>query len=351
MQKRLLAWYDGAKRSFPWRETTDPYAVWVSEVMLQQTRAETVIGYYTRFMKRFPSVGVLAQADEQDVLKAWEGLGYYSRARGMRKCAELIVKGYSGVFPKDVDVLRKLPGIGAYTAGAVASIAFGVRTPAVDGNVERVVSRLCGIRDDVGVPSVKRRIRSEAEAMMPRERCGDFNQAMMELGARICQPAPRCELCPVRQFCDASLAGDADALPVKQRKAPQRVVVRTVMLVFHERAVLLHRRDEKLLHGLWCFPGFDRLQTPAEAVKRLEELRIHAVYAETIGSARHTFTHIIWEMTLMVFRAASRSAPDGWIWADLAALASLPLPTATKAAQRAAEQILKLGAYDSLQPD
>jgi len=340
MQQALLTWYDQVKRPLPWRGTADPYAVWVSEIMLQQTRAETVSGYYVRFLERFPSVHALAAADEQDVLKAWEGLGYYSRARNLKKCAEVVSGALCGVFPGDVDALRKLPGIGAYTAGAVASIAFGIRTPAVDGNVERVVARLRGVREDVGIPSVKRLIQWEAEELMPADRCGDFNQAMMELGARVCQPVSRCEACPVRQFCDAYEAGDADALPVKQRKAPQRVIPRAIALVFHEGTVLLHRREERLLQGMWCFPGFDHVDTPGEAAKQLKKLDIDAVYTETVGNARHVFTHIIWEMTLMAFRAETRVAPEGWLWTDLDTLASLPLPTATKAAQRAAVERL-----------
>ncbi|MDL2319391.1 A/G-specific adenine glycosylase [Eubacteriales bacterium OttesenSCG-928-A19] len=341
LQSLLLQWYDAEKRDLPWRHTDDPYAIWVSEIMLQQTRAETVVGYWTRFMDRYPTVRALAAAPEQDVLKAWEGLGYYSRARNLLRCAQVVCAEHGGVFPADVAALRKLPGIGEYTAGAVASIAFGIRTAAVDGNVERVISRLRGIREDIGIPSVRRQLRAEADALVPPDRPGDFNQAMMELGARVCQPAPRCAECPVRQFCDAYEAGDADALPVKQRKAPQRILPRGVALVFHAGRVLLHRREERLLYGLWCFPGFDHAVSPAQVERALQALGITASYAETLGEVRHIFTHIIWDMTILRFDAATDACPEGWRWADAGALDVLPLPTAMRVARgKARERLL-----------
>lgn len=341
MQNILLNWYDACKRDLPWRRSRDPYAIWVSEIMLQQTRAETVIGYWTRFMAQFPTVETLAAAPEQDVLKAWEGLGYYSRARNLRKCAQVVVAEYDGKFPADLAALRKLPGIGDYTAGAVASIAFGIRTPAVDGNVERVVSRLRGIREDVGIPSVKRQLRAEADALVPADRPGDFNQAMMELGARVCQPAPRCADCPVSAFCDANAVGDADALPMKQRKAPPRILPRGIALIFHQGRVLLHQREERLLHGLWCFPGFDHAISAKEVGRQTKKLGINAKFMEHLGEARHVFTHLIWEMTLLRFEAASDACPEGWRWVDRAELAALPLPTAMKAAREKASTLLE----------
>ncbi len=332
MQKTLLTWYDAAKRDLPWRHTRDPYAIWVSEIMLQQTRAETVAGYWTRFLEKFPTASALAAAPEGDVLKAWEGLGYYSRARNLQKSAR-IVASEGGAFPKDADALRALPGIGDYTAGAVASIAFGARVPAVDGNVERVVSRLRGIREDVGVPSVRRALRAEAAALVPEDRPGDFNQAMMELGARVCQPAPRCAECPVSACCDAFEAGDADALPVKQRKAPQRIIPLGVALVFYGGKALVYRREERLLHGLWSFPAFERAQDGASVEKELEKIGIFAHFMDTVGQARHVFTHLIWDMTLLHFKAQSDACPEGWRWADAEALRTLPMPTAVKAAR------------------
>ncbi len=340
LRAALLKWYDSAKRDLPWRHTSDPYAIWVSEIMLQQTRAETVSGYWTRFLARFPTVHTLAAAPEQDVLKAWEGLGYYSRARNLRKCAQTVVAQHGGAFPQSPEALRKLPGIGAYTAGAVASIAFGFPVPAVDGNVERVVARLAGIRDDVGIPSVKRLLHQEAAALVDPDRPGDFNQSMMELGARVCQPAPRCADCPAAAFCDALATGDADALPVKQRKAPQRVVPRGVALVIYEGRVLLHQREERLLQGLWCFPGFDHVADGRAVEKQLRRLGVDARFISSLGEARHVFTHLIWDMALLRFDARGDACPDGWRWADRDALTALPLPTAMRAAKSLAEELL-----------
>ncbi len=340
MQKELLSWYDGCARDLPWRRTRDPYGIWVSEIMLQQTRAETVIAYWTRFMALFPDVNALANAPEQDVLKAWEGLGYYSRARNLHACAKAVCWEHGGAFPADWDALRALPGIGDYTAGAVGSIAFGLRVPAVDGNVERVVSRLRGIREDVGIPSVKRQLRAEAAALVPEERAGDFNQAMMELGARVCQPAPRCAECTISAYCDAYEAGDADALPVKQKKAPQRVLPRGIALVFHGDRVLLHQREERLLQGLWCFPGYEQLVFPIEVEDMLQKTGIKAEYVENAGNARHVFTHLVWEMTLLRFEATDTACPKGWRWVDLEGLRALPLPTAMKVAKAYVEAAL-----------
>lgn len=340
MQKHLLNWYDAEKRDLPWRHTHDPYAIWLSEIMLQQTRVETVVAYWTRFLALFPTIEALANADEQAVLKAWEGLGYYSRARNMKRCAEMLIKQHNGMFPCDVVALAKLPGIGPYTAGAIASIAFGIKTHAVDGNVERVVSRLCGIREDVGIPSVKRQLIAEALALVPVDRPGDFNQAMMELGARICQPVPRCEHCPVQCACDAYAVGDADALPVKQKKSPPKEQQRCIALVFCKERVLLHKRSERLLQGLWCFPGFDGMAAGTQVETRLHALGVLARYVECVGEARHAFTHIIWNMSLLRFDAQHLDCPEGWLWVDSNMLAALPLPTAMKAAKAYAMEIL-----------
>ncbi len=340
MQENLLTWYDWAARALPWRKTHDPYAIWISEIMLQQTRAETVIGYWQRFLLLFPTVEALAAADEEAVLKAWEGLGYYSRALNLHRCAKQVAE-MGGAFPRTAELLSKLPGIGDYTAGAVASIAFGQRVPAVDGNVERVTARIAGIREDVGIPSVKRALRAQAAAWVPPDRPGDFNQAMMELGARVCQPAPKCAECPVSAFCDAFAAGDADSLPVKQRKAPQRVERWTVALVVAGNKVLLRRRDEKLLHGMWCFPMINGPVLPFQVENKLSEIGIITRHVEGIGSARHVFTHIIWEMALQRFDVEKPShCPPGYCWADLEQIDALPIPTAMRAAKQAAVAIL-----------
>lgn len=211
----LLAWYDASKRILPWRDVHNPYGTWVSEVMLQQTRVETVIPYYHRFMAQFPTVHALAEAPEEAVLKCWEGLGYYSRARNLQAGARQVMAAYGGELPHQVEELLKIKGIGAYTAGAIASIAYGEPAPAVDGNVLRVLSRLQDIRENVAMPSAKRQIEQSVRALIPSERPGDFNQALMDLGARICTPGtPDCASCPLQGLCQGLASGVPEELPV-----------------------------------------------------------------------------------------------------------------------------------------
>lgn len=309
--------------------------------MLQQTRAETVIGYYTRFLARFPTVFSLAEAPEQDLLKAWEGLGYYSRARNVQRAARQIVDCWDGALPHTAQALQTLPGIGAYTAGAIASIAFGEPVPAVDGNVERVMSRVAGIREEVTVPSVRRRIWAETAALVPQSRAGDFNNAMMELGARVCVPGtPDCGQCPVYALCDAYAAGDTDALPCKQRARAQRVEPRGVAIVRCQGRVLVQRRSEKLLGGLWQFPNMLNALEPKALAHALRKVGIHAAWKREAGEARHVFTHIIWQMRLHLFEAKEAlNVPDS-LWVDAAGLEALPLPTAMRAAKKAALEML-----------
>lgn len=232
----LLAWYDQNARTLPWRGIHDPYRTWVSETMLQQTRVETVRGYYERFLARFPDVAALAAADEADVLKLWEGLGYYSRARNLHQAARQVVHDFGGEMPREVAQLRQLKGIGAYTAGAIASIAFDQRVPAVDGNVIRVASRVMGIRENVGIPSVRRELEEKVDSLVPAARPGDFNQALMDLGAAVCVPGtPNCDVCPLRAHCDAYDAGDAEDLPVLPQKNPPKPFDWDVLLIFPAR--------------------------------------------------------------------------------------------------------------------
>ncbi|MDO4484092.1 MAG: A/G-specific adenine glycosylase [Clostridia bacterium] len=265
----LLNWYDANKRTLPWRDINDPYATWVSEIMLQQTRVETVLRYFPRFMERFPTVQALADAGEDEVLKMWEGLGYYSRARNLHKGAKQVAAEYGGAVPRDADTLRKISGIGDYTAGAIASIACGQAVPAVDGNVIRVISRLRGVRENVGIPSVKRQITELAAALVPQDRPGDFNQALMDLGSRVCVPGtPDCAACPLQPFCDAFDAGDAEDLPQLPRKNPPKVIDYDVLLLRSPSGrVLVRQRTEAMLRGLWVFPMAEGHQT-GTALKR-----------------------------------------------------------------------------------
>ena len=228
----LLSWYDCCARNLPWRGFHNAYRTWVSEAMLQQTRVETVLSYYPRFLERFPTLSDLAAADEADVLKAWEGLGYYSRARNLWKGARQVMDQYGGILPRDPEQLRSICGIGPYSAGAIASIAYDIPVPAVDGNVIRVISRIYGIRTDVQEKETRRRIETLAAGLVPSERPGDHNQAVMDLGATICVPGtPDCANCPLSVFCDAFLTGDAADLPVLPKAKPQKCIPYAVLLI------------------------------------------------------------------------------------------------------------------------
>lgn len=340
--RALLGWYDQGHRALPWRDTSDPYRIWISEIMLQQTRAETVVSYYERFTHRFPDVRALALAPEQDVLKAWEGLGYYSRARNLQSAAKKIMDEFGGRMPQSAAQLKSLPGIGPYTAGAVASICFGERVAAVDGNVERVVSRLFLVREDVTLPAVRRVIAEKAQSLVPAARTGDFTNAMMELGATVCVPgAPRCLLCPARGLCEAQKAGVAAQLPVKRKAKAQRVERMGVAVVRCGGRVLLRQRSERLLGGLWVFPLFKDAVTPALLSAALWDMGLEPIYDGPLGGARHVFTHIVWDMQLHAFVQEDGRTPPECRWADAAQLRALPLPTAVKAARREALRLLE----------
>lgn len=330
----ILSWYDQGHRDLPWRRTQDPYRIWISEIMLQQTRAETVVSYYERFLARYPTVQDLASAPEEELLKAWEGLGYYSRARSLQKAAKAIVSQYGGQLPADLNKLRALPGVGDYTAGAIASIAFGIPAAAVDGNVERVLCRWDAVTEEVGTPAVRRQIAARAQALVPRDRPGAFANAMMEMGATMCTPKnPKCLLCPVREGCMGFAQGIAQELPHKAKKKAQRVENRAVLLVFCDNRVLIVKRQEKLLGGLFVFPDVLEESDPAKLCRALEEIGVRAAYDEKLGHARHVFTHLIWEMDVHAVVADEMTQVPGGQWVSRDELAALPLPTAVKAAR------------------
>ena len=331
----ILNWYDSGHRDLPWRHTKDAYRIWVSEIMLQQTRAETVVSYYDRFLQRYPDVQALAAAPQEELLKQWEGLGYYSRARSLQKAAQLIVQEHGGSLPADVQKLRSLPGIGDYTAGAIASIAFGIPTAAVDGNVERVICRYYAIEDTVGTPAVRRMITERTQALVPADRPGAFANAMMEMGATMCTPKkPACLLCPVRETCRGFAKGIAQELPHKIKKKAQRVENRAVLLVFYQDRVLITKRKEKLLGGLFIFPDVLEESDPAALCAALENMGIRAAYDEKIGHAKHVFTHLIWEMDVHALIADEMTEVPGGQWVTREELEALPLPTAVKAARQ-----------------
>jgi A/G-specific adenine glycosylase len=306
LRARLLAWYHRERRDLPWRRTRDPYAIWISESMLQQTRVETVLPYYDRFLARFPDVASLARADLEEVLGLWTGLGYYSRARNLHRAARLLVERHAGRLPEDAAALCALPGIGPYTAGAVASIAFDRPEPVVDGNVARVLSRLRGIREEIGGGAGRRRLWQEAALLAEGPEPGALNQALMELGATLCSvQRPRCGACPVARACEARRAGDAEALPRKARRAPVRVVEAVAGLVLRRgRALAVRRPDRGLLASLWELPGGDLLagERPRDALARTlaERVGLRPAEASALGVVEHGFTHL--RLRLHVFR-------------------------------------------------
>ena len=358
VSQRLLAWYDVHGRSLPFRGTKDPYRIWVSEIMLQQTRTETAGGYFLRFTERFPDVYALADANEQDVLKMWEGLGYYSRARNLHKAAKKIAYEWQGIFPADFEQLLSLPGVGEYTAAAIASIAFDLPCPAMDGNLTRVLSRVHGVREDVGIPSVKRQLLSLAQGDMPSTRCGDFNQALMDLGASLCCPGtPDCDPCPLKPLCNACREGDADLLPIKAVQKPPVEMEMAVLLITCKNKIMLHQRKEALLKNLWVYPLTEDIFTEDEVRNALRKMGLNPLAVRRLNRARHVFTHRVWQMQLWhaeVETAAEKAGP----WFTFEQMQSLPIPTAVKAARAAAEEILQpevnflpLQEYPSLIPE
>ena len=296
----LLEWYGRNARSLPWREEPAPYRVWVSEIMLQQTRVEAVKPYFARFLTELPDVPALASAPEQQLMKLWEGLGYYSRARNLQKAARVMVEQYGGTLPADYDALLKLPGIGPYTAGAVASIAYGIPVPAVDGNVLRVVMRLTAGWEDIADPAVKRAVERRMAEILPKDRPGDFNQAMMELGATVCVPngAPLCEECPWSKMCLARAQGRVMDFPVKSKAKARRIEERTVLVIRDGEKVAIRKRPKKgLLAGLYELPNLSGALSAEEVLSYVKEQQFAPLRIEKLADAKHIFSHIEWRMS------------------------------------------------------
>lgn len=300
-QTDLLNWYDQNKRDLPWRQDQNPYKVWVSEIMLQQTKVDTVIPYFYRFMEQFPTVYDLASADEQDVLKAWEGLGYYSRARNLQNAVREVVSEYNGEVPDNPKQLGELKGIGPYTRGAILSIAFNQPEPAVDGNVMRVLSRVFNIHDDISVGRTRKRFEEIVREIISEEDPSSFNQALMELGALICTPkSPMCMFCPVMEHCEAYEEGIQEQLPVKAKKAKQKKQLYKTVIIKNEKGdIIIERRpDTGLLANLWQFPMIPgQIKTNEEAEQWLyKEYDLDISIHKKVGDVRHVFSHIIWEI-------------------------------------------------------
>ena len=306
IRRALLAWFTKNARDLPWRRTKAPYRVWVSEIMLQQTRVEAVTPYYQRFLKAFPSARALADAHEDKVLKLWEGLGYYTRARNLHRAAKILVQERRGRFPRTAEEWLELPGIGRYTAGAIASIAFGERAPVLDGNVKRVLSRLFRVEAPIGSADAERLFWALAEALVPPKRPGDFNQSMMELGARICLPKrPRCDECAVARHCEALASGRQSELPRRrEKKAARRHDIVVGVIERNGRYLLGKRPAHGLLAGLWEFPGgkVEPGETHEEALKREleEELGVGIAVGAPVATVNHAYSH--YAVTLHVYR-------------------------------------------------
>ena len=323
----LLPWYDEGHRDLPWRHDREPYHIWLSEIMLQQTRAEAVKGYYARFLDALPTIEALSRCDDDALHKLWEGLGYYSRVRNLKKAAIAIMENYGGVFPRTFKEVLALPGIGDYTAGAICSIAFGLPTPAVDGNVLRVIARITDDDTPIDLPACKKAVREQLEAIYP-DRAGDFTQALMELGATLCGPnwVPRCGECPCREFCQARKNGTAEKLPVKLPKKGRRLEDMTLFIAACDgRYAIRKRPGEGLLADLWEFPHVPGKLDAAEAMEAAQQLGLKPVEIFRSLDRKHIFTHIQWQMRGYFLEVTECTGGLVWLTAeDIRRDAALP---------------------------
>lgn len=340
LQTGFIQWYRQERRNLPWRQTNDPYGIWISEIMLQQTRVDTVIGYYYRFMEKYPTIEALANSDEQELLKVWEGLGYYSRARNLKAAAEQIVADFNGKMPETIEAIRSLKGIGPYTAGAIASIAFQLPEPAIDGNVMRVVSRLFEIEADIAKASSRKVFDEAMRGIIDPENPGDFNQALMDLGSAICTPtSPECEACPLKNFCQSYHEGRQLNFPVKTKKAkPKNMYYLALAMEDPKGELLLQQRPATgLLAKMWTFPlvevsedsyqelkknwqksaGQQDLFAVAESEALPQELPQDVVWQKRhLGEITHVFSHLKWHVLLFYGRTPKRNTMSDQRWAS-----------------------------------
>lgn len=319
--KPLCLWYEENKRSMPWRDAPTPYHVWVSEIMLQQTRIEAAKAYYERFLKRIPDIATLADIQEEELLKLWEGLGYYNRARNLQKAAKVIMSQYNGELPDQYEQLLNLPGIGNYTAGAIASIAYGVPAPAVDGNVLRVSMRFLGCSDDIMKQSVRKKMEQAVMNVIPKEKPGTFNQALMELGEVVCIPngAPLCEKCPLSSVCQAHKKGREMELPVKEKKKQRRIEKRTILVFRYNGKLGIVKRPKKgLLAGMWEFPGLEEEKTPARLKQWMTEMSMPDCRIYPLEDSKHIFSHVEWHMKgyLIELESPLTYRPQDVVWVE-----------------------------------
>lgn len=366
-QETFLTWYHKEKRNLPWRATNDPYAIWISEIMLQQTRVETVIGYFYRFMEQFPTIQDLAAAEEQKLLKVWEGLGYYSRARNLKAAAQQIVAEFDGEMPQSIEEIRSLKGIGPYTAGAIGSIAFGLPEPAIDGNVMRVVSRLFCIEADIAKASSRRPFDEAMRTIISPDEPGEFNQALMDLGSRICTPTtPKCEECPINQYCLAYAENRQTDFPVKSKKAKPKDVYYIAGAIEDQGSFLLVQRPETgLLASMWHFPLVEVTKEQYEALQRTwakeEQLQLDLIAEDDaleifpdlpvvwqkrhFGEITHIFSHLKWHVLLFYGRKRGELTLQDSEWAAKESFQNYVFP---KPQQKLVDQLKK---YQKLDKD
>ena len=329
LSRLLLKWYYKNGRTLPWRNHPDPYAVWVSEIMLQQTRVETVIPYFEKWMNLFPDVTSLANASEQDVLNAWEGLGYYSRARNLYKAAKVVTEKFNGELPRDLTDLRSLPGIGRYTVGAIASMAFGMDEPTLDGNLRRVFSRLFDVSEFADSPAGEKILWELAAQHLPKGQAGDYNQALMDLGAAICVPKnPRCLLCPLIKICESRKNGTQDVRPVLKPKKMSPHYIHAAAVIINRGCVLLAQRPpDGLLGGMWEFPNGRVNVDPAKELTKVLDAayKLKVKKKEALGVIQHAYTHFT--VTVHAFRCGPVSSPktENLVWVKIADLNNYPM--------------------------
>ncbi len=333
--EKLLAWYGKHARQLPWREIRDPYATWISEIMLQQTRVDTVIPYFHNWLREFPTIHDLAEADEDQVLKAWEGLGYYSRARNLHKASRILIEKHDGKLPRNLKDLQNLPGVGRYTAGAIASIAYDIPAPILDGNLRRVLTRLFKIQTPIQTAATEKRLWKIAAELLPEHNPGDFNQALMELGALVCLPTkPDCSSCPLAADCLANQLGIQESLPIRKTKEPPPHFQVAAAVIENDGLVLLAKRPpDGLLGGLWEFPGGKQEGSeslPETLIREIrEELELDIEVGEALGTFQHAYTH--YSVTLHAFRCRGISDEvqlnyhTEVSWTELQALSSFPM--------------------------
>ncbi len=329
LPEALLPWYEANRRDLPWRQDKEPYHIWVSEIMLQQTRVEAVKGYYARFLEVLPTISALAECDDELLHKLWEGLGYYSRVKNLKMAAQQVMREYGGVFPREYSQVLALPGIGEYTAGAICSIAFNQPTPAVDGNVLRVISRITDDNTPIDLPAFKRSVHQRLSAVYPNA-AGDFTQALMELGATVCGPnrPPDCANCPCKGFCLGYLRGTAEKLPVKSPKRGRKTEERTVFILCCDGRFALQKRPDKgLLAGLWQFPNVPGKLDMQAALEQVEQFGVKSKEIRLQVERKHIFTHIEWDMRGIYMDVANRCDAFAWLTAD-EINAQVALPTA-----------------------